>query len=188
MGGDVVIGILTTEEPKVTRPVGSVVGFEFCELYRSEFSIAIFATLSLFNADLHTIAEDIRGLELDDLADPEAGSIDGEENGAMLQIADTAQKSMHFLDTEDLRKSLLSTTCRQVEALVVPLQETVIEAAHGSEGDVAAAVGQSTIFNKVYEVGLDLFVGQQVGGSVVAAGQPCDAPDVSCQGIFGQTP
>ena len=66
MGGDVVIGILTTEEPKVTRPVGSVVGFEFCELYRSEFSIAIFATLSLFNADLHTIAEDIRGLELDD--------------------------------------------------------------------------------------------------------------------------
>tara|TARA_B100000315_G_scaffold239393_1_gene258126 strand:- start:274 stop:531 length:258 start_codon:yes stop_codon:yes gene_type:complete len=73
-----------------------------------------------------------------------------------------------------------------METGFIVVQEIVVEGAHSGKGDVAAAEGQTTVFDEVYQVGLDLVVGQLIGGCVVVSGQPYDAADVSSPGVFGQ--
>ena len=183
---DVAVGVSTGEQPEFAGPIGLVVGSQLDELSMGEFGVPILVPLGLLYADLHAVAEDVGGLERDDFADSEAGSIDGEKNGAVLEIAHTAQQPVDFLDTQDLGKSLLSPSYGQVETGFVPLQEIVVEGAHSGKGDVAATEGQTTVFDEVYQVGLDLLVGQLIGGCVVVSGQPYDAADVSSLGVFGQ--
>ena len=183
---DVAVGVLTGEQPELTRPIGLIVGSQLDELSMGEFGVPILVPLGLLYADLHAVAEDVGGLERDDFAHSEAGSIDGEKNGAVLEIADTVQQPLYFLDTQDLGKSLLSPSNGQVETRFIAAQEIVVEGTHSGKGDVAAAEGQTTVFDEVYQVGLDLLVGELIGGRVVVSGQPYDAADVCSLGVFGQ--
>ena len=82
---------ITREEPPFRLVHSPPVAQDFEELW-GEHNIAISSTFTLLDTDEHSLTIDIGDLQADRLRDAQSGRVAGRQNGAMLDIAHTAQK------------------------------------------------------------------------------------------------
>jgi hypothetical protein len=92
---DGLVGGAAGEEPRL-GPAVTPVGSQSFQERGKQRRITVCASLSLAHANHVSATIDVGGRKLGDLADPQTGRIHGHEHGAMFDIPDRLQESVHL--------------------------------------------------------------------------------------------
>src|SRR5262249_23317709 len=109
------------------RPHPAVVLTEGGEERRAEGNIAIPSALALLDPQHHPLAIDVADLQLTELAAPQAGTIEGEQQRAVIEILRMGDQPLHLVGTEDDRQAVPLLRVRQILAHITSLQHMAAE-------------------------------------------------------------
>ena len=98
LSGDRALRYLAREEPE-RRSVAFPVDAQQLEQLRREHHLAIFMTLALTDTDDLALAVDIRHPQVGELGNPQAGGIDGHQDGAVFEVRRGFEDCCHFCGT-----------------------------------------------------------------------------------------
>lgn len=102
---DRVAGAIARKEPRLWPPHPPIVAQDLQELGR-QHHIAVLLALTLLDTDDHSLAVDIRGLQLHRFRNAQTGGIAGGQDGVVFEIGHAAEKVPYFIRTEDDRQLL----------------------------------------------------------------------------------
>ena len=92
---DGLVGGVAGEKPRL-GPKVTPVGSQSFQEGRKQRHIAVRTSLSLTDSNHVSAAIDVGDKKLGELADPQAGRIHGHEHGAMFDVPDSLQESVHL--------------------------------------------------------------------------------------------
>jgi len=128
--------------------------------------------------DDHPRAVDVLDLEPGDLGEPQANSIGGHEDGAVLEIADRLEEPDQFVGTEDDGESLGHLGAGHFLDDPMHTQGYAVEELQGGANLAVVAPGDVTLLDEVEQVRADLFGPEVLGRGVEVPGVTGDAADV----------
>jgi len=94
---------------------------------RREHQLAIFVTFALTDKDELALAVDIRHPQVNDLGNPQAGRIEGHQDGAVFEVRRVLEERDDFGRAQDDRQFLLVPRVRNMFNHPVSVQGVVIE-------------------------------------------------------------
>ena len=157
------------------------IGTQFIEQARRQESVAVLAALSLNDADLATVAEQVLNLQMGDLAYPQTRRVGGHEDGAVLPVEIfEAEEPFKFLVAVDLGAAdpLLHAWERLLDRLGGASDHAPVEEPQRAHGDHQGPDRQLPDTQQVEKVLADLVVGDLVGAGTPESGEVRDPVDV----------
>ena len=160
--GDRLAGTIAGEEPRLWPAHLPIVAQDLQELGR-QHHVAVFLAFALLDADDHSLAVDVGGLQLNRLRDAQAGGIARGQDGVVFDVGDAAEEPLNFLGTEDDRQLLRLLGKRQdLFRRPVPFERHTVEKAQRRNGGVDRAGRQLLLVGQINLVGPNVLAPEQV--------------------------
>ncbi|ESX66942.1 hypothetical protein X759_27345 [Mesorhizobium sp. LSHC420B00] len=131
-----------------------------------------FGRSALLDANDHSLAVDVRGLELHRFRDAQAGGIASGQNGVVFDVEEATEEPLNFLATEDDRQPLRLLGKREdLFRRPVPFERCIVEKAHRRNGGVNRAGRQFLFVGQINLIGPSILWPEQVRRLAEVAGE-----------------
>src|SRR5262249_22776574 len=116
----------------------------------------------------------------------QAGSIGGDKDGAVLEVADGGEEARHLYRAQNDRECAGLLDRGDAREDIVPAQSHVVDEAQGTAGLVIVADGGAPLLEAVEQEGADLLGAEALGRAIEVAREASDTADVGLDGVGGE--
>jgi len=165
-GGEMEVRPPGGEEPRTGGTVNAKVGTENFQEARREHGVTVFASLAVIDADEHALAIDAGELEGDGFGDAEAGSVAGEEDGAVFAAGDVVEELLDFVGGEDDGEFVVEAGAREVLLFPGHFEGDQEEELDGGDEAIDGLRRELALFSEVKEIltdGVEVEIGGTAG-------------------------
>jgi len=185
-GGEMEVRAPGGEEPGTGGTVDAKVGAEDFEEARGEHGVTVFASLAVIDADEHALTVDAGELEGDGFGDAEAGSVAGEEDGAVFAAGDVAEELLDLVGGEDDGELVVEAGAREVFLFPGHFEGDEVEELDGGDEAIDGLRREFPLFGEVEKILAD-GVKIEIGGTAVEIfGEGGDIMNVAALGGEGE--
>jgi len=132
----------------------------------------------LLDANRHPRRIDIGDAEVQDLAQPQAGRVGGQDDRAMSEIHHVRDQSLDVRAARNGGERGRTPWRGHAEGHAVACQGRVVEKAERLHDDVAPAPRSPSLANHVQQIRLNLCIRDAVRGSAIELRQPAHGPEI----------